>query len=189
MLHYTPDEDGRYRLVVRDRIGRGGEDMAYRLRIEERAPSFALLSDPENLNVRAGAIERLGILLVPEPGFREAVDIWIDSPPPGISGAAGRFRAGQFFGPSGDGDNIVIPATFLDVRVDEDLPRGDYPLRVLGRVAGGGETVAAFSTLWIGPPRKRNDVRRPLPSIRLTVLDPAPLGESPEGAAASGGSR
>lgn len=188
MLLYTPDQDGRYRLVVRDRIGRGGEDMAYRLRIEERGPGFALLSDPENLNVRPGAIERVGILLIPEPGFQQPVDIWIESPPPGISANAGRFRAGQFFGPSGDGDNIVIPAAFLDVRVDADLPRGDYPLRVLGRPAGGGETVEAFSTLWIGPPRKRNDVRRPLPSIRLTVLDPAPLGESPEEAAVSGGS-
>jgi hypothetical protein len=189
MLYYKPETAGRYRLVVRDRIGRFGPDMAYRLRLEEREPGFALLSDPENLNVRAGATERVGVLLTPEPGFERAVDTWIEDPPAGISATLGRFRAGQFFGPSGDGDNIVIPATFLEVRVDADLPPGDYPLRIVGRPAGGGNTVDAISTLWIGPPRKRNDVRRPLQSIRLTVMaassDPGASGE----AALSGGSR
>ena len=170
MLYYKPEEGGRYRLLVRDRIGRTSPDMAYRLRIEEREPGFALLSDPENLNVRAGATERLGILLTPEPGFEQAVETWVDRPPPGISATRGMFRPGQFFGPSGDGDNIVIPVTFLDVTVDAGLPAGDYPLRVLGRAEGTSNIVEAFSTLWIGPPRKRNDVRRPLPSIRLTVL-------------------
>ncbi len=189
MLHYKPEAGGRYRLLVRDRTGRSGPDMAYRLRIEEREPGFALLSDPENLNVRAGATERLGILLTPEPGFKQAVDAWIDNPPPGISATPGRFGPGRFFGPSGDGDNIVIPATFLDVRVDAGLPAGDYPLRVLGRAAGGADAVEAISTLWIGPPRKRNDVRRPLPSIRLTVLAAAPAGASTGEAALSGGSR
>ena len=189
MLYYRPGADGRYRLLVRDRIGRSGPDMVYRLRIEHREPGFALLSDPENLNVRAGATERLGVLLTPEPGFEQAVATWVDSPPPGISATLGRFRPGQFFGPSGDGDNIVIPVAFLEIKVDAGLPPGDYPLRVLGRAEGGGSTVEAFSTLWIGPPRKRNDVRRPLPSIRLTVLDALEEGDSPAEPALSGGSR
>ena len=173
MLHFKPTRAGRFRLVVRDRIGRGGPDMAYRLRIEERAPGFALLSDPENLNVKPGETERVGVLMTPEPGFDRAVDVWIENPPQGVSGSAGRFRADQFFGPSGDGDNIVIPSTFLDVQVDPQLPPGDYPLRILGRATDGGPTVEAISTLWIGPPRKRNDVRRPLAAIRLTVVDTA----------------
>lgn len=171
MLYFKAADAGRFRLVVRDRIGRGGPDMAYRLRIEEREPGFALLSDPENLNVRPGETERVGVLMTPEPGFAQAVDVWIEDPPRGVSAGAGRLRADQFFGPSGDGDNIVIPTTFLDVQVDPQLPPGDYPLRILGRAAEGGPTVEAISTLWIGPPRKRNDVRRPLAAIRLTVVD------------------
>ena len=187
MLAFTPVADGRFRLVVRDRIGRTGPDMAYRLRIEERAPRFALLSDPEAINVRAGTSGRIGILLTPEPGFSQGVDAWVEDPPPGIVATRARFRARQFFGPSGDGDNIVIPAAHLDVTVDSGLPAGDYPLRILGRSTDGTITVEAISTLWIGPPRKRNDVRRPLESIRLTVLSArAPEGE---GAAATGGSR
>ena len=174
MLHFTPTSAGRFRLVVRDRIGRGGPDMAYRLRIEEREPGFALLSDPENLTVRPGETERVGVLMTSEPGFAQAVDVWIEDPPQGISAGMGRFRADQFFGPSGDGDNIVIPTTFLDVQVDPQLPPGDYPLRIFGRAAAGGPTVEAMSTLWIGPPRKRNDVRRPVEAIRLTVVDSDP---------------
>lgn len=174
MLHFTPTSAGRFRLVVRDRIDRSGPDMAYRLRIEEREPGFALLSDPENLNVRPGEAERVGVLMTPEPGFARAVDVWVEDPPQGISANIGRFRADQFFGPSGDGDNIVIPTTFLDVQVDPQLPPGDYPLRILGRSEAGGPTVEAMSTLWIGPPRKRNDVRRPLAAIRLTVVDGEP---------------
>ena len=187
LLHYRPEADGRYRLTVRDRIGRGGPDMVYRLRIERREPGFALLADPENPNVRAGASERVGVLMVPEPGFAKEVDIWLEAPSPRIAAEAARFRADQYFGPSGDGDNVVIPAAFLDVKVADGVEPGDYPLRILGRAAGGGPIVEAIATLWIGPPRKRNDVRRPLDSVRLTVL----AGETPaaEPAALSGGSR
>jgi len=34
--------------------------------------------------------------------------------------------------------------------------------------------VEAFTTLWIGAPRKRNDIRRPLPAITMTVISPVP---------------
>ena len=172
LLGFTPQSDGRLRLVVRDRIGRGGPSFAYRLRIEERLPGFALLSDPENLNMRAGATERFGVLLIREPGFDEAVDVWVEGLPAGIAATQGSFRADRFFGPSGDGDNVIIPDVFLHLTIDAAVAPGDYPIRVLGRAAGRSEVVEAISTLWIGPPRKRNDVRRPLPSVLLTVLGP-----------------
>ena len=189
MLYFKPETAGRFRLLVRDRIGRGGLDMAYRLHIEQREPGFKLLSDPENLNVQPGAIERVGVLMTPEPGFDSAVDVWIEDPPEGISAGPGSFRAGQFFGPSGDGDNVVIPEAFLNVRVGPDLPPGDYPLRIVGRADGNGQAVEAISTLWIGPPRKRNDVRRPVESIRLTVLDPKAPADDPIDGSVSGRSR
>lgn len=189
LLYFQAPRSGRYRLLVRDRIDRGGPDMVYRLRIEEREPRFALLAAPENLNVNTGATERIDVLMMPEPGFRDAVDVWIEGPPQGVSDALGQFRAEQYFGPSGDGDNVVIPTAFLDVAVAADLPAGDYPLRILGRARGGGDTVRAFSTLWIGAPRKRNDVRRPLESVRLTVVDPpAATEDEPVGETLAGGS-
>ncbi len=170
MLHYRSKTGGRYRLVVRDRIDRTGPTMAYRLRIEEREPRFTLLVDPSNLNARAGSAERIGILMAIEPGFDKAVEVWVDDPPPGLTATTGQLRSDQYFGPSGDGDNIVIPSVDLEVDVAADLPPGDYALRVLGRAQGSETTVEAITTLWIGPPRKRNDVRRPLEAVRLTVL-------------------
>jgi len=66
---------------------------------------------------------------------------------------------------------------------------GNYPLRIMGRAQGSDDTVEAFSTLWIGPPRKRNDVRRPLESVRLTLFDPlAEAMDKPAGSTLSGGS-
>ncbi len=181
LLHFTPESDGRLKLVVRDRIGRGGPSFVYRLRVEERPPGFALLSDPENLNLRSGATERMGVLLIREPGFDEAVDVWVEGLPEGIAATQGRFRADQFFGPSGDGDNVIIPEVLLELTVTAAAPPGDYPIRVRGRAAGRSATVEAIATLWIGPPRKRNDVRRPLPAVLLTVLRPD--GQPPSGGA------
>ncbi len=175
-LYFQAPASGRFRLVVRDRIGRGGPDMVYRLRLEQREPGFALLSDPENLNARPGATERIGVLLVPEPGFDQAVEVRLEDPPPGVSAAPAHFREGLYFGPSGDGDNVVIPAAFLEARVGAQVPPGDYELRILGRAADGRKPVEAISTLWIGPHSKRNDVRRPLEAVRLTVLPPATPG-------------
>lgn len=172
-LHFTAGADDKYKLVVRDRIGRGGPSFVYRLRIEERSPGFTLLSDPENLNLQAGATEQVGVLLIREPGFNEAVDVWVERLPEGIAATRGSFRADQFFGPSGDGDNVIIPELFLNLTVAAAVASGHYPIRILGRAPGRSEAVEAISTLWIGPPRKRNDVRRPLPSVLLTVLHPA----------------
>ena len=190
-LHFQPESTGEYRLVVRDRIGRVGPDMAYRLHLEWRAPGFALLSDPENINVQAGGSVGINLLLTPEPGFSTAVDVWLEDPPAGIAAGKAAFRQDQYFGPSGDGDNVVIPTAKLELKVGPEVEPGDYPLRVLGRARGvAGETVEAISTLWIGPPRKRNDVRRPLESVLLTVLAPeAPSGSSGARPATAGGSR
>ncbi len=171
LLHFTPEFDGAFELVVRDRIGRGGPSFVYRLRVEERLPGFALLSDPENLNLPVGSAEPMGVLLVREPGFDEAVDVWVEGLPDGITATQGSFRADQFFGPSGDGDNVIIPEVLLDLTIAENVVPGDYAIRVLGRVPGRGAVVEAISTLWIGPPRKRNDIRRPLPSVLLTVIE------------------
>ncbi len=189
MLHYRPDRGGLYRLAVRDRLGRSGADLAYRLRIEEREPRFALLTNPENLNVLPGSTERVGVLLVPEPGFERAVEAWLENPPEGIAAEPVKFRPGQFFGPSGDGDNVVIPQALLEIAVARSLPPGDYPIRILGRAARRGIPVEAISTLWIGPPRKRNDVRRPLEMIRLTVLHPPDPEVATDATASLGGFR
>ncbi len=182
-LYFTPKASGRARLVVRDRTGRGGETYAYRLHLASQAPSFQLLTEPEEFSISPGSDAELETLLIREPGFDEAVDVWIEGLPKGATASRGQFRSDQVFGPSGDGDNINIPAVPLKIHLPETIALGEYPIRVFGKAASGGSTVEAFTTLWIGPRGKRNDTRRPLPRIVLHAAlkggDSSPATDSP----------
>ena len=174
-LVYTPQKDETLRLVVRDRIDRGGPTYAYRLKIDNQKPGFRLLLDPDHVNATRAEKARWTVLMVRDPGFDGTVDVEVVGLPDGIEPPTGKFRADQFFGPSADGDNVIIPELLLEANIPADLPLGDYPLRIIGRATGDGApatVVEAFSTLWIGAPLKRNDIRRPLPRSTLTVVEP-----------------
>jgi hypothetical protein len=173
-LYYMPKQPGRLRLAVRDRTNRGGATYSYRLRLSNETPGFRLLTEPEEFRVRAGQESSLEVLLIPDPGFDKAVTVWTEGLPSGVTATGGEFPAGQPFGPSGDGDNVLIPAVHLKITTPATLPPGEYPFRVFGKMEGG-QPVEAFTTLWIGPPRKRNDIRRPLPGISMTVTALSPL--------------
>ena len=165
-LYYLPAASGPATLLVRDRTNRTGPGFAYRLRVRAEAPGFQLLYEPEELAGAAGAEVEFEALLIKEPGFERAVDVWVEGHPE----ARGQFRADQHFGPSGDGDNINIPAVRLKLRIPPTAPPGDYPVRLRARAAGGtGPVVEGLSTLWIGPNGKRNDTRRPLPEPAVYV--------------------
>ena len=83
-------------------------------------------------------------LLIKEPGFEKAVEVWVEGHPE----ARGRFRADQHFGPSGDGDNINIPVVRLQLRIPAGTARGEYAVRLRGRVEGeAGAVVEGLSTL------------------------------------------
>jgi hypothetical protein len=166
-LYYMPAADGELRLVLRDRIGRGGPDFVYRLKADAQTPGFRLLTDPENPSVKRGADGAIGVLLIRDPGFDGQVEVWAEAPQ-GLTIGRDAFRDDQFFGPSADGDNVIIPEVFLSVEADASMKPGDYAIRIFGRDHSGRQ-LEAYSTLWIGPPRKRNDVRRPLPQILVTV--------------------
>ena len=171
-LVYVPEADGEIEVSVRDRTSRGGPTYAYRLRARKEHPGFDLLVDLENFAIPRGGKAEMGVLLIREPGFEGAPEVWIEGLPDGIQAGRAAFRADQFFGPSADGDNIIIPEAPIQITVDEGVVPGTYPIRVLGREGPDGTVVQAHTSLWIGPPRKRNDVRRPLPSITVTVVEP-----------------
>jgi hypothetical protein len=171
-LVYVPEADGEIEVSVRDRTSRGGPTYAYRLRARKEHPGFDLLVDIENFAIPRGGEAEMGVLLIRDPGFEGAPEVWMEGLPEGIHAGKAAFRADQFFGPSADGDNIIIPEAPVRITVDESVAPGTYPVRVLGREGRHGATVEAHTSLWIGPPRKRNDLRRPLPSITVTVVEP-----------------
>jgi hypothetical protein len=165
-----PAKDEVLRLVVRDRIGRGGLTYSYRLHLRTERPGFQIQTDPEEFTVERGGASELTALVIREPGFEERVEIWIEGLPEGAEATRSSIRAGQYFGPSDDGDNIIIPRAALKIRVPERIAAGDYPIRVLGK-SSSGQVVQGFTTLWIGPKGQRNDIRRPVPATTMTVVD------------------
>jgi hypothetical protein len=165
-LYYLPTASGPATLTVSDRTHRTGPGFAYRLRTSAEAPGFQLLYEPEELSGPAGGEVEFEALLIKQPGFEKAVDVWVEGHPE----ARGSFRADQHFGPSGDGDNINIPSLRLKLRIPPATPPGDYPIRLRARAQGSDTApVEALSTLWIGPKGKRNDTRRPLPEPSVYV--------------------
>ncbi|MBM3736158.1 MAG: hypothetical protein FJW39_10260 [Acidobacteria bacterium] len=169
-LVYTPKESGTFTAVVRDRTGRGGPSFAYRLKVREEAAGFQILTSPENFSIVRGQQGELTLFLIREPGFEGEVPVRIENLPEGVTAAAGKFRADQAFGPSADGDNMIIPELIVKFNVTADAKPGTYDLRVLGAGGPDSRTVEAHTSLWIGPPRYRNDIRRPRPSVQLHVL-------------------
>jgi hypothetical protein len=171
-LYYVPEKSGPLELIVRDRTWRGGLTYSYRLRLSNRRPGFQLLSAPENFVVARGTSATLTVFLIPDPGFQGPVSVRVEGLPPGVQAPQGSFRADQAFRPSDDGDNILIPDLPLEFRIPASVPPGSYPIRILGQAEPGGEPVLAHTSLWIGPPRNRNDLRRPRPHVALTVTEP-----------------
>ena len=171
-LFYVPKRDEPLKLVVRDRTGRGGPTFQYRLKIKSARPGFQLLVEPENFAVPRGGAADLTVLLIRQPGFEDEVEVWADGLAAQTMGLSGKFRADQFFGPSADGDNIIIPELTFRIEAPESLTAGVYPFQVYGRAGAGGPVVEAHTSLWIGPPRKRNDIRRPIPGIAMHVVEP-----------------
>jgi hypothetical protein len=171
-LSYVPKRDELLQLVVRDRVGRGGPTFQYRLKVRSAHPSFQLLVEPENLTVPRGSAADLTVLLIRQPGFEDEVEVWADGLPSQIEALSGKFRADQFFGPSADGDNIIIPELTFRIEATESLAAGVYPFQVHGRAGTGGPVIEAHTSLWIGPPRQRNDIRRPIPGIAMNVVEP-----------------
>ncbi|MCX6613230.1 MAG: hypothetical protein NTW74_20565 [Acidobacteria bacterium] len=166
-LYYTPAKSEKARLTVRDRTDRTGPTYAYRLHMANEAPSFQLITEPAGFTIPAGGKASLEALLIRQPGFDKAVDVWVE----GLNSPKAKFRADQQFGTSGDGDNINIPSVPLLIEIPAGTPEGDYPIRVLAKASDGtGPIVEAISTLWIGPNGSRNDTRRPMPSISVHVI-------------------
>ncbi len=170
-LVYVPTEDGPLTICVRDRIGRGGRGFVYRLHVKSEHAGFQLLTAPENFSVRRGSEEKLTVFLIREPGFEGEVPVWFEGLPPGITAEKGTFRADQAFGPSADGDNMIMPEMMLTVKASADVASGTYPLRLMGRGGPDGRVVLAHTSLWIGPSRGRNDTRRPLPAVVAHVVE------------------
>lgn len=177
-LFYTPEDDGEVFLVVEDRTARGGPSYQYRLKVQSKRPGFQLFTTPENFTVPQGSEAEIKVHLIREQGFEGAVSFWFDGMPAGIEAPRGKFRSDQLFEPNADGADMIIPEFAFRIAVPSSVSSGTYPIRVLGTPAAeesnpNRRMVEAGTTMIQGPLLDLwNFVRRPLPRIEMTVVEP-----------------
>ncbi len=177
-LFYTPLHDGPLILAVKDRVGGGGPSYQYRLKVKREKPGFQLFTTPENFTVARGALNEIKVHLIREAGFEGEVTVWFDGLPRGIKPLRGQFRADQRFEPNADGADMIIPEIAFAIQAPESMPPGDYSLQVYGvpaaeKSSSGQQLVQAQNTLIMGPLLDAwNFIRRPLPQISMTVVEP-----------------
>jgi hypothetical protein len=94
-LTATLPADGNYFLRIADAQHQGGPDYAYRLRISEPRPDFALRVVPSGLNVRAGLSVPVTVYALRKDGFTNAIDLRLKNAPAGFSLSGARIPANQ----------------------------------------------------------------------------------------------
>jgi len=84
-LTATLPADGTYFIHLTDTQGQGGPEFAYRLRLSEPQPDFALRVVPSSLSLRAGMSMPVTVFALRRDGFTNAVSLELKPAPGGFS--------------------------------------------------------------------------------------------------------
>jgi hypothetical protein len=87
--------DGIYFVHISDAQQQGGAEYAYRLRLSEPRPDFALRVVPSSLNVRAGMSVPVTAYALRKDGFTNAIDLALKDALPGFSLSGARIPENQ----------------------------------------------------------------------------------------------
>lgn len=94
-LTFTPSISGTYYIQLGDTQRKGGPDYAYRLRISQPRPEFALRIAPSSINGRPGLSVPVTIYALRKDGFAGDITLALKDAPPGFSLDGGAIPAGQ----------------------------------------------------------------------------------------------
>ena len=94
-LTATLPADGTYYLHINDAQGQGGPEFAYRLRVSEPRPDFALRIVPSSLNVHAGLSVPVTAYALRKDGFTNAIELRLKDAPAGFSLSGARVPENQ----------------------------------------------------------------------------------------------
>ena len=94
-LTATLPADGTYFIHLTDTQGKGGPDFAFRLRVSEPQPDFALRVVPSSLSLRAGLSAPLTVFAVRRDGFTNAITLALKDAPAGFSLSGARIAEGK----------------------------------------------------------------------------------------------
>jgi hypothetical protein len=120
--------EGTYFLHLSDTQGRGGPDFAYRLRLSEPRPDFALRIVPSSLTVRAGRSVPLTVFALRRDGFTNAINLVLEGAPDGFALGNARIPAG-------------VDKTQLILKAPPQAIERPVALTIAGRASIAGKSV------------------------------------------------
>jgi len=94
-LTNTLPADGVYYVHLTDTQGQGGPEFAYRLRLSEPRPDFALRLAPSSVSLRTGMSAPLTVYALRRDGFTNAIELELKDPPKGFSLSGARLAENQ----------------------------------------------------------------------------------------------
>jgi hypothetical protein len=94
-LTATLPADGIYYVHLTDTQGQGGPEFAYRLRISEPQPDFALRVVPSSISLRTDMSAPLTVFALRRDGFTNAIDLKLKDAPEGFSLSGARIAGNQ----------------------------------------------------------------------------------------------
>jgi hypothetical protein len=86
-LRFKLPADGTYYIYVSDTARKGGEEYAYRLRISEAQPDFALRVVPSSVGLRSKGNAQLSVYAIRRDGFTGPIKLLLKDPPAGFTSA------------------------------------------------------------------------------------------------------
>ena len=184
-IEATLPADGNYFIELADTQGRGGAEFAYRLRVSEPQPDFALRIVPSSLSLRAGMSVPVTIFALRKEGFTNAISLNLKDAPPGfsLSGASvgvnqekAQFTLKAPSQPTDDPASISIEGNALidGKRVTHDAePAEDMMQAFIYRHLVPSQELAVSV----------NGMRRPFLASTFKILSPTPVKISPGGTA------
>jgi hypothetical protein len=176
-IHYAASHDpdlvykfakaGRYRIVVRDAMYRGGPGFIYRLTVRPVEPDFHLDVLRANVTAYVGRkttlmaqVHRTGGVHVIEPfkhpdseienfriheidGWQAPVVVWADGVPPGVTAERVTAEPSNTTFKGNDGEDLFVDGTVVDVplQVGPDAKPGTYKIHIRAESSFAGRTV------------------------------------------------
>jgi hypothetical protein len=86
-LRFKLPADGTYYIHLSDTARNGGEEYAYRLRISEAQPDFALRVVPSSVGLRSKGNAQLSVYAIRRDGFAGPIKLALKDPPAGFTAA------------------------------------------------------------------------------------------------------
>ena len=128
LIAVTLPADGAYFLHLADIQHKGGAEYAYRLRISEPRPDFALLVVPSSISVRAGVSAPITVHAIRKDGFSGEITVTLKDAPKGFALSGGRLPANQ--------DHVQLALT-----APRTPPEGPVHLSLEGRATIQGREI------------------------------------------------